>query len=92
MPALLSSFAQLEEFAHLAASYREARRERPAEPAARIVRAVKMLNAGDAYSLDEALCPGHKFTYTGTQYGGDDARFGGEGRCYCIHCGLDGDA
>lgn len=37
-------------------------------------------------------CPGHKFAYTGTQYGGDDDRFHGEGRAYCEHCGADGDA
>lgn len=37
-------------------------------------------------------CPGHEWAYTGTQYGGDDERWGGEGRCYCIHCGADGDA
>ena len=35
---------------------------------------------------------GHEWAYTGTQYGGDDNRWHGEGRCYCIHCGADGDA
>lgn len=35
---------------------------------------------------------GHKWAYTGTQYGGDDERWQGEGRCYCEHCGADGDA
>jgi hypothetical protein len=35
---------------------------------------------------------GHKWAYTGTQYGGDDERWQGEGRCYCQHCGADGDA
>lgn len=34
---------------------------------------------------------GHEWTYTGTQYGGDDESFHGEGRCICIHCGADGD-
>jgi len=34
---------------------------------------------------------GHKFECTGTQYGGDDERWHGEGRCLCIHCGADGD-
>ncbi len=24
--------------------------------------------------------------------GGDDERWCGEGRCYCMHCGADGDA
>jgi hypothetical protein len=35
---------------------------------------------------------GHEFECTGTQYGGDDESYHGEGRCYCIHCGADGDA
>lgn len=35
---------------------------------------------------------GHEWAYTGTEYGGDDPSYRGEGRCYCIHCGADGDA
>jgi hypothetical protein len=35
---------------------------------------------------------GHSWIYTGTSYGGDDNRWNGEGRCYCAHCGADGDA
>lgn len=35
---------------------------------------------------------GHEWAYTGTEYGGDDESYHGEGRCYCIHCGNDGDA
>lgn len=35
---------------------------------------------------------GHQFECTGTAYGGDDESYHGEGRCYCIHCGADGDA
>jgi hypothetical protein len=34
---------------------------------------------------------GHKFECTGTQYGGEDERWHGEGRCLCVHCGADGD-
>ena len=34
----------------------------------------------------------HNWVYTGTAYGGDDPRWMGEGRCYCSHCGADGDA
>lgn len=34
----------------------------------------------------------HDWSYTGTQYGGDDERWGGEGRAYCSYCGADGDA
>jgi hypothetical protein len=35
---------------------------------------------------------GHSFRRTGAAYGGDDERWGGEGRCFCVHCGADGDA
>lgn len=35
---------------------------------------------------------GHEFVSTGTADGGDDERWMGEGRCFCIHCGADGDA
>jgi len=42
---------------------------------------------------DECTDPkGHEWAYTGTAYGGDDESYFGEGRCYCIHCGADGDA
>jgi hypothetical protein len=41
--------------------------------------------------LRESGCP-HEWIYTGTNYGGDDSRWSGEGRCYCIYCGADGDA
>lgn len=34
---------------------------------------------------------GHRFSCTGTAYGGDDERWHGEGRCLC-DCGADGDA
>lgn len=34
----------------------------------------------------------HEWANTGTAYGGDDERWMGEGRAYCIHCGADGDA
>lgn len=52
--------------------------------------------AGEEISDDgDAHCSsprGHEWAYTGTSYGGDDPGFHGEGRCYCIHCGADGDA
>lgn len=35
---------------------------------------------------------GHEWACSGTQYGGDDESFNGEGRCYCVWCGADGDA
>jgi hypothetical protein len=35
---------------------------------------------------------GHEWEYSGTAYGGDDESYHGEGRCYCVWCGTDGDA
>ena len=47
----------------------------------------------EEYLVSQCTNPnGHQFEYTGTAYGGDDERYHGEGRCYCIHCGADGDA
>lgn len=37
------------------------------------------------------LCA-HEWSYSGTQYGGDDERWQGEGRVICVKCGADGDA
>lgn len=34
----------------------------------------------------------HEWVSSGTNDGGDDARFHGEGRTYCLRCGADGDA
>lgn len=89
---MMANFAALREFASLADQYQKERQARPDVPAQRLLNAIRRCNAGDAYSMDEALCPKHEFVYTGTAYGGDDERCGGEGRCYCAHCGLDGDA
>lgn len=61
-----------------------------------IAKAESIVEEGWAMSFEEALCRvmygKHKFVRTGTQYGGDDERWGGEGRCYCTRCGADGDA
>jgi len=46
------------------------------------------------YEYDEDICTnpeGHEWAYTGTEYGGDDEGYHGEGRCYCLYCGADGD-
>lgn len=87
-----TSFEALREFSDLSLQYRNARRDYPHVPAARVLSAIRRCNDGDACSMDEALCPRHEFVCTGTQYGGDDERWHGEGRCLCIHCGADGDA
>lgn len=47
--------------------------------------------ASSGMTVQQFQCD-HEFTYTGTQYGGDDESYHGEGRCYCVKCGLDGDS
>lgn len=53
------------------------------------LRSVGGLHCDDPEDEDE--CP-HEWSYTGSAYGGDDTRWHGEGRCYCVLCGADGDA
>lgn len=54
--------------------------------------------SGPRYDEDgEPICTnpsgkGHEWAFTGTQYGGDDESYSGEGRSICVHCGADGDA
>jgi len=72
-----------------AISYINLREANPTIPALTLWRFVR---EGDGQSLAEYTCPGHEWAYTGSAYGGDDASFHGEGRCYCRNCGADGDA
>lgn len=75
--------------------YRGFRRKYPHLRPVVAFRASRMyLNEEGAISEKEAICfasGGHRWVFTGTQYGGDDERWGGEGRCYCSKCGADGD-
>lgn len=69
------------------------RQEYPRLAAVVAYRAARIYEDGEV-SAKEAICfatGGHEWAYTGTQYGGDDERWGGEGRCYCMKCGADGD-
>jgi hypothetical protein len=70
-------------------------RLRTLHPDARAVLVVSYIRDDHGLTFDQFRCEnerGHSFTHSGTAYGGDDERFGGEGRCYCAHCGADGDA
>lgn len=74
------------------ADYFALRAERP-NLSARLAWA--FVNSDGSEPLPEFVCNrtrGHKWAFTGSAYGGDDERFHGEGRSYCIHCGADGDA
>jgi hypothetical protein len=73
----------------IAPSYLAMRAKYPSVPAVKIH---AYLHSDTGESFEEFCCPGHEWAFTGTAYGGDDERWCGEGRCYCINCGADGDA
>lgn len=54
-----------------------------------LARRLANIDAGDDDAGDECA---HEWVSTGTNDGGDDSRFHGEGRTYCTRCGADGDA
>lgn len=83
------TFAQLQDLADIAPSYRALRAEHPEVPAIRVHEYVRM---GHGERFEEFMCPGHKWVFTGSAYGGDEDSYHGEGRCYCSLCGADGDA
>ena len=64
---------------------------RHAHPERRALDIWNYLHRDEAMSFEQFTCR-HEWAYTGTAYGGDDESYMGEGRCYCIHCGADGDA
>lgn len=54
-----------------------------------------MSDPNDDFDGQDDACSdpgGHSWVCTGTEYGGDDDSYHGEGRCYCEFCGADGDA
>jgi len=84
----IASFDQLQSLAENARHYQALRQQHPSIPARQVL---AYLKHGEGGGIEQFICQ-HKWAYTGTGYGGDDERWGGEGRCYCIHCGADGDA
>ena len=85
---MLTTFAQLASLAEIAPHYLKLRQEHPTVPARTIYNYLQHSEGG---GLEQFMCD-HKWVYTGTAYGGDDERYMGEGRCYCAHCGADGDS
>jgi hypothetical protein len=86
---VIASLVVLQALAEIAPAYLQLRREHPSVPAQKIH---AYLRYGDGERFEHFICPGHEWAYTGTAYGGDDESYFGEGRCYCVHCGADGDA
>lgn len=83
------SVSQFRAIAEILPTYLSMRAEHPAIPA-RTIHAYLRSDSGESFTA--FCCPGHEWAFTGSAYGGDDDRWSGEGRCYCLHCGADGDA
>lgn len=86
--------AELADRAVRASLYAEVRHKYPSLPA-RLAFEYAAVGYGESQSMAAFVCErtrGHSWSYSGTAYGGDDESYGGEGRCYCAHCGADGDA
>lgn len=83
------TFERIAALAELAPQYRALRQARPEIPARDVHR---YLNSDEGYlTIDQFLCA-HTWGYSGTAYGGDDESYHGEGRAYCLNCGMDGDS
>lgn len=70
-------------------------RLRAAHPGMRALTIHRYIRDDEGLTLEQFACAtgrGHKWSYSGTAYGGDDESYFGEGRVYCCHCGADGDA
>lgn len=70
------------------AEFFEERARHPSIPARHVL---AYLREQTGCSIEQFLCR-HAWSYTGTEYGGDDESYRGEGRCYCRLCGMEGDA
>jgi hypothetical protein len=88
----LQTFEQAIAFGVLASQYHQLRIEHP-EIAALTV--YQYLRDDQGLTISQFECAtkrGHSWGFTGSDYGGDDEGYRGEGRCYCRFCGADGDA
>ncbi|MCS6428105.1 MULTISPECIES: hypothetical protein [Burkholderia] len=79
-------------FGEVAAQYQQLRREHPTIRALTIKRYIRDNEGLTPEQFECATERGHEWSYSGSAYGGDDDSYFGEGRCYCCHCGADGDA
>lgn len=86
------TFAEVIEFGRVAEQYRALRLAHPAMRALTIKRYVHDDQGLTPEQFECATERGHRWSYTGSAYGGDDESYHGEGRAYCCHCGADGDA
>jgi hypothetical protein len=88
----LRTITQAVAFGRTAAQYATLRRAHPMVSARWIKR---YIDDQPPLTLEQFVCEattGHRWSHTGTAFGGEDETFRGEGRVYCLHCGADGDA
>jgi hypothetical protein len=86
------TLAQAIAFGQVAAQYQQLRRAYPVMRALTLHRYIKDDQGLTPGQFECATERGHRWSYSGTAYGGDESSYGGEGRCYCCLCGADGDA
>ena len=95
MTTTVRTLQQAFEFGMIANAYADLRREYPTVPARLAHQYARDGADGSAATFDQFVCGvlrGHSWSYSGTNYGGDDDRWHGDGRCLCAYCGADGDA
>jgi hypothetical protein len=83
------------DFGFVASAYSVLRRKHPTVPARLAYQYIRDGGDGGAATFEQFVCGtvrGHSWSYSGTNYGGGDDRWCGEGRCLCSYCGADGDA
>lgn len=86
------TFNKLASLADIAPGYLNLRKQHPAVPAKLVHQYLQ--ESGDDGTLEQFVCRvtvGHRWSYTGSAYGGDDDSYHGEGRVFCALCGADGD-
>lgn len=83
------------EFGLVAHAYAQLREQHPTVPARLAHQWARDGGDGGAATFEQFVCGmtvGHDWNYTGSNYGGDDGSYHGDGRCLCSLCGADGDA
>jgi hypothetical protein len=87
----MKTLSQAAAFGQTAAQYEQLRAQ-----GLRAITALRYVrDAGGGLTPAQFACEterGHQWSYSGTEYGGDDDSYRGEGRAYCALCGADGDA
>jgi hypothetical protein len=87
-------FTSIQQMTHFMDTYHSYKGLREMYPKLRASQVYGYLRDDEARSIEEYICRterGHDFIYTGSNYGGFDDSYSGEGRCYCANCGADGD-